>query len=351
MRLLNGAALFVLLLTACGGGTTTSAPSPATTSAAVKATSAPTATPAPRVFKYGSAAGVAWTSLPGYYAIDKDLFAKYGAKPQLVELANSTAAVQALIAGDIDAAFVGASTAIAAVPKGAKFKLVSSIAPRFNFVLVTGKDITSIKQLAGTSMGTTAVGSLNHQSTVILLRKHGVDPGSVQFVASGADQQAAAALAQGVIKAAVINVENAFAILSANPNLKVFTTLAEEIGDDYLLTCVIVSDKLYADKAAVQALVTGLMESSRFLDANRDAAIAYAKSRGMPATGIEQSYDFLFKKTYLGVDGGVSQPAFDKTVQTMLEYKLVDRAVTYAEFVDPSFVEKANQQLGPATKR
>jgi NitT/TauT family transport system substrate-binding protein len=347
-RLMSGVLLGVLVLASCGGG---AAPSPSSSSVVATAPATATPTPAPRVFKYGSAAGVAWTSLPGYYAIEKDLFAKYGAKPQLVELANSTAAVQALIAGDIDAAFVGASTAIAAVPQGAKFKMVTSIAPRFNFVLVTGKDVTSIKQLAGTSMGTTAVGSLNHQSTVILLRKYGVDPTSVQFVASGADAQSAAALAQGVIKAAVINVENAFAILSANPNLKLFTTLAEEIGDDYLLTGVIVSEKLYQDSVAVQALVTGLMEASRYLDGNRDAALAYAKSKGMAATGIEQSYDFLFKKTYLGVDGGLTQATFDKTVQTMIEYKLIPRVVTYAELVDHSFIDKAIQQLGPAQKR
>jgi ABC-type nitrate/sulfonate/bicarbonate transport system substrate-binding protein len=136
-----------------------------------------------------------------YVAKQLGIFESYGYDARVLVL-EPRAGIGALLSGDLDGYSAIGSTARAAL-RGAPVRVGVVSLNRSDFILVATKDITSIEQLRGKTIGGyTPQGTVN---VVLgeLLRRNGLRPDEYRVVNAGTAR--AAALASGSVPAALLN--------------------------------------------------------------------------------------------------------------------------------------------------
>lgn len=136
-----------------------------------------------------------------YVAKQLGIFESYGYDARVLVL-EPRAGIGALLSGDLDGYSAIGSTARAAL-RGAPVRVGVVSLNRSDFILVATKDITSIEQLRGKTIGGyTPQGTVN---VVLgeLLRRKGLRPDEYRVVNAGTAR--AAALASGSVPAALLN--------------------------------------------------------------------------------------------------------------------------------------------------
>ncbi len=300
--------------------------------------------------KFGTSAGLNTAIMPCLYAQSAGLFDKYGLAVQFVDMADDTTAMQALIGGSCDMLYAGAGTGFVAIGRGADIKLVSSFTPWTDFVMIAQKGIEKLSDLNGKVVGISKVGALNYQATVFALRKGGVDPANVQFLATGTDAQRAQALAAGRINAGTVNGVAAVMAMDANKDLKKIYDVGAAFRDSFMSTAVFArGDLIKSRPQVVQAAVTALIEASRGLQGDKAVAKAAARAAGLPANSVDSAYDQLFAANvpYYGVDGGVSRSQVEGTIEILKGNGDIDKILPFDSVVDMRFVDAALKQVGP----
>src|SRR5678816_3145013 len=82
-----------------------------------------------------------------------------------------------------------ASSAVSAAVRGGPVKVVYTNLSRPSYTLVSIKpDITSAKDLVGKKIAINSFGDTGHLSTILYLKKMGVNPSSVLFIAAGRNE-------------------------------------------------------------------------------------------------------------------------------------------------------------------
>ena len=304
--------------------------------------------------KLCTSAGMNAAIQPVIYAQNKKLYEKHGLEIERIDLQDDTTAVQALIAQACDVLYAGAGTGMVAIARGADIKIVMSHTPWTDYVFVGQPDIKTLKDLVGKSVGTSKIGALNYQAAAYALRQEGVDPSSVQFLATGGNDSARAqALVAKTIKAAVMNGTWANTALNNSPDLHVVYDVGSVFREKFLSTAVFARGAIIKDRPqAVEAAVAALIEASRALWSDKAVAIDQAVSTGLKKDVMTTVYDNIFKSTkpYYGVNGGIEKPVVDSTVQILVEAGDMPSAVTFEKLVDKTFMDKALAKLGPYQK-
>jgi NitT/TauT family transport system substrate-binding protein len=145
-------------------------------------------------------------------------FKNHGLDVQLVYTRGGNAAMQALIGGAVDYAATALDVAIQAyVNVGADIRRFAVTGRLPLFALVTApraaKQIQSIKDLEGKTVGVSALGNADHSLTLYLLKQAGADAKKVQFATMGINLFEA--LRQGQIDAGVVQ-EPALTLLKSS---------------------------------------------------------------------------------------------------------------------------------------
>jgi NitT/TauT family transport system substrate-binding protein len=126
--------------------------------------------------------------LPFEVARQRGYFAAEGLDVNLTYMRGGTQAINALLAGSVD--FVGTpiDLVVQTVAKGKQAVMIASTSRLPFFALVASPQagsIASIPDLAGKKVGVANLGTTDHLMVQYLLVKEGIDPASVDFVASG----------------------------------------------------------------------------------------------------------------------------------------------------------------------
>jgi NitT/TauT family transport system substrate-binding protein len=146
--------------------------------------------------------------LPTVLAKQLGEFDKAGLEIELIDFKGGSQALQAVIGGSADVVSGYYDHCVNLAAKGQS--LVSFVVyDRFPGMVLaaspeSGKDIKSIKDLAGKSVGVSAPGSSTDFFLKYLLSKNGVDPNSVGVVGIGLGATAVAAMEHGKVNAAVM---------------------------------------------------------------------------------------------------------------------------------------------------
>jgi NitT/TauT family transport system substrate-binding protein len=132
---------------------------------------------------------------------------------------------EALIGGSADVFYATASGVMTAAAQGKLLKIFLAGQRTSSAMLVVpeGKAarIRSVRDLKGGVVGVTSLGSAQHSSLTVILRKHGLSPADVKVIAHGLGPQAIAALEHGEEDAGMIN-GSAFNLLKRRrPGMKV----------------------------------------------------------------------------------------------------------------------------------
>ncbi len=280
-----------------------------------------------------------------------------GVKFRKIQVSISQAPV-VTSSGDIDMAeCAGPDGLIQAWRKGAKNAVMVFVAtPKPAYVLIGGKNIKSMRDLEGKTVGSPGPQSTAGQTAItILQRGAGLAEGKdYKIVSTGAGSARDAALAAGKIDAIP-----SFAPLS----YKLVDEGLNQIGDlaDYVkyhVTGTILVNKTWAEKNsdALVAILKSFVQTGRWLrdPANKDAVLASLASRVMegPAPmGAEHAkrfYHDIIEQGRISVDGYAPPEAFMSNLEIMTERGAIKKEEypSLRELVDYSYLNRALQELG-----
>jgi ABC-type nitrate/sulfonate/bicarbonate transport system substrate-binding protein len=129
-------------------------------------------------------------------------FDRYGIQAELVYISSGPVVTQALIGGDLDAGLGATNAVISAILSGAPLMSVLSVANKAAMRLYVQPEIERVQDLRGKNVGVTRFGSVTHNLTLLLLRKHGLE-GAVNVRQMGDTMAVSAAFERGAIAGAV----------------------------------------------------------------------------------------------------------------------------------------------------
>jgi ABC-type nitrate/sulfonate/bicarbonate transport system substrate-binding protein len=149
---------------------------------------------------------------------NKRYFDAVGIGDNTQNVSDGVKLMAAILTGQADVSILtGFSQIFPAIENGAQIKLLGGAVLPSNFVMYTGNPaIKSVKDLAGKTIGTGAVGALVYIAAAALLKRYGVDPATVTFVNIGSSSDVFRAVAAKKI--------------DAGPAQHEFTRLAGQLG-------------------------------------------------------------------------------------------------------------------------
>jgi ABC-type nitrate/sulfonate/bicarbonate transport system substrate-binding protein len=261
------------------------------------------------------------TSIPYLVAIERKFFEKEGLTAQYVVM-RSDLAVNGLITGDVDYN-QSVSSVLRAGAAGAPVITVAGIYNRTFFDLVARRDIKSLAELKGKTVGISRYGASTEYALRFGLKANGIEPDKeIKILAVGGDAARIAGLQNGTLAAIVSQVPANFFAHKAGGH----TLLS--LGDylETLLAGVGVSrKKVEQNRDEVKRVVRALSRSLDFMHAEpADTKSLIGQRLGASETAIVDHIYGLVTK-YATRSGIPSQKAIENTLLgTPFEGKLTN---------------------------
>lgn len=146
-------------------------------------------------------AGVSPTNSPIWVIQERKLLQKQGVQPEIIAISNSPTVLQALLAGEIDAASISVTTLTSSRLAGADTVMVLGVVPTFVDHIVTTANITRVEQIKGKTGGVNRLGSTSDMGLRLALRRLGIDPErDAKIVPVGGVPERFAALSKGIVQ-------------------------------------------------------------------------------------------------------------------------------------------------------
>jgi NitT/TauT family transport system substrate-binding protein len=193
---------------------------------------------------------------------------------------NDTLMMKALIAGELDSYEGSPISPLIAGSKGADVRILGCTWPKLTYSLFSHDGIGSIAELKGRRVGISAPGSLPDLVARAMLKRAGVAPSDVSFVAAGSDPERVRALMAKTIDAAIATSD-----FAAQAELKLKTlAIASEVLPQFMRQCVITRGELVRSKRSpLVAFIVSEMKAYGFALAHRDRVVALTRRiAGLP---------------------------------------------------------------------
>jgi NitT/TauT family transport system substrate-binding protein len=219
--------------------------------------------------------------IPFEVARAKGFFAEEGLDVQLVYMKGGPPAVTALQTKSVD--FIGTTMdlVVKSTAGGKRIVMVASTSrlPFFGLVVAPGEAarITGPEHLVGKKVGVGNLGATDHLLVQLLLRKSGIDPGKVSFVALGPNTLQT--LLDGQVEAAM--VQEPALTLASRKGARVLVNFMDRhqaqsiLGGQYQFMGLITRPEVIADKPAlVQRMTNAIVKANRFITTEPGPTIA-----------------------------------------------------------------------------
>ena len=261
------------------------------------------------------------TSIPYLVAIEKKLFEKEGLAAQYVVM-RSDLAVKGLITGDVDYN-QSVSSVLRAGVAGAPLITVAGIYNRTFFELIARRDIKSLAELKGKTVGISRYGASTEYALRFGLKANGIDPDRhIKMLAVGEDAARIAGLQNGTLAAIVSQVPaNFFAHKVGGHTLLPLGEYMETL----LAGAGVSQKKLEQNRDEVKRVVRALLRALDFMQAQPvEVKNLIQKRLGVSEMDIvDQIYGLVTK--YATRNGVASQKAIENTLLgTPFEGKLTN---------------------------
>lgn len=231
------------------------------------------------------------------YMGDKGGFAHaFGLDSETVALRGDPLVLKALVAGQIESFIGGPASSLVAASKGADIKIVGCNWNKQSYVLWGAKDVNSIADLRGKSIGISSPGSAPSIFIRAALETVGVHADQVNFVAAGVPSDWLKSMSAGVISGAATPDE--YQIRGEKMGLKVLTT---------------------SDKATPLSMQRCYMVSGSTLREHRDLVVRFlASEMGAYAYSLahrDETIGLTRKLTSVGPESPEPEANFDSVVR------------------------------------
>src|SRR5207245_7894268 len=130
---------------------------------------------------------------------------KKRAETAIISISKSPTVLQALLAGEIDAASISVTTLTSSRLAGADTMMIVGVVPTFVDHIVSLSNITGVEQLKGKTAGVNRLGTTSDLGLRLALRKLGVDPEKdVKIIPTGGTAELFAALSKVLTQFTII---------------------------------------------------------------------------------------------------------------------------------------------------
>jgi ABC-type nitrate/sulfonate/bicarbonate transport system substrate-binding protein len=273
-------------------------------------------------------------------AMDKGYFREDGLNIEVIRALGGVA-TPGLLSGQFQFSS-SASSAVSAAVRGGPVKIVYTNLSRPSYTLVSIKpDITSAKELVGKKIAVNSFGDTGHLATILYLKKMGVNPSSVLFIAVGRNEVRFPALRTGAIDAAPL-VPRDMVVLKDQKHV-VLADLGKEI--QLVWNGVAVSNKLLAENPQlVERFLRGLAKGREFARRYRDETIALISKRDpSPLEAIKVDYEVT--KASMTEDGSLPDDVLKEEIATRAELTKVATPPNISTAFDYTITRKNYAQL------
>ena len=281
--------------------------------------------------------------IPQFYAFD--LLEEWGATIEPVTLTNIPG-VQALVAGQTNLAPHGADELIIGAAEGASPVAVGSLVAKQEYVLVARGDITSVEDLAGTTIAMSGPAGFDALLTRFVLEDAGIDPDSdVSFVQVGGSPDRAAALLTESVDVATIGVDDWFQLASQTDAAQIVVRLAETVPDYPSSVYFGLSEFWEENPDAALGVACANLEANKWAQEDRQRFIDYGLDLidGADADAIGELYDFALEVGMFPTDPAevLSTRGMQGLMEAMVETGDISSPIDVEAVVDTSYLEEA----------
>ena len=235
-----------------------------------------------------------------------------------------------------------ASSSLSAGVRGGPVKIVYTNLSRPSYTLVSLRsEITSAKDLVGRKVAINSFGDTGHLATLLYLKKMGVNPTSVLFIAVGRNEVRMPALVSGAIDAAPLVPRDMVALAKQKP--QVLADLGREI--QLVWNGVSTSNRLLAENPQlVERFLRSLAKGREFARRYKDDTVALiGKHDPSSVEAIRVDYDVT--KSSMTDEGWLPDEILRDEVATRAELTKVAIPPSPAALFDYSFTKRNYAQL------
>ncbi len=238
-------------------------------------------------------------------------------------------ATQTLVANKLDFSSSGSSAMSAAI-RGGPVKVVYTNLSRPAYKLVTNKpEIRTMQDLIGRKIAINTHGDTGHLATLLLLKKHHINPKSVLFIAVRSNDAKLPAFLAGAVDAAPLTAGE---ITKIGPDKgRIFADFRTEIQMVY--TGVAVSNRFLAERP---------MTVERFMRGLATIAIM-AKRNPLPVEALSLDYDIALGS--MTDEGWISDETLNEEVKTRAELVNATKVPDVGTIFDYTLIKKAYTDL------
>jgi NitT/TauT family transport system substrate-binding protein len=250
--------------------------------------------------------------------------------------------MQAMLAGDLDVAYVGAAPVISALSSGLDAKIVAGVQIQgSNLVLRPEFNYTGPEDLKGLKIATFPAGTI--QDTVLRnwLKENGIDPDTEVEIVGMGPGDAITAISAGQVDA-VFLPHPAPAIIESEGNGRSVVASGEMLPNHACCVLVVSGELIRENPELVKQIVKTHIRATEYNKANVDeAAAVFARKTGWEVEDVEKSL-----AEWDGEWISDPNPIVDSTVEyTQVQYELgyIDKPLTKDDIFDLSFYEAAKE--------
>jgi NitT/TauT family transport system substrate-binding protein len=230
--------------------------------------------------------------------------------------------MQAMLAGDLDIAYVGTAPPISAISQGLDAKIVAAVNINgSNLVFKTGKDYKGPSSLEGLSVGTFPPGSIQDTVMKKWLMEHNVDLSKVKILPMGPGD-AVTAIEAGKVDS-VFLPQPSPAIVELDGKGK-SVVASGEMWPNHACCSLVISGKLIRDHPELaEQIIKTHINATNYLNAHpTEGAMIYANRTHQDLKQVEYSIDTWDGKW-------ISDPRFQ--IPSTVEYAKVDYEMNYTK--------------------
>ena len=273
-------------------------------------------------------------------ALERGYFTEEGLTLNRITVGGGIA-TQTLVANKLDFSSSGSSAMSAAI-RGGPVKVVYTNLSRPAYKLVTNKvEIRTMQDLIGRKIAINTHGDTGHLATLLLLKKHHINPKSVLFIAVRSNDAKLPAFIAGAVDAAPLTAGE---ITKIGPDKgRVFADFRTEIQMVY--TGVAVSNRFLAERPmTVERFMRALAKGREFARRFKEPTVAIlAKSNPLPVEALSLDYDIALES--MTEEGWISDETVNEEVKTRAELVNATKVPDVGAVFDYTLIKKAYADL------
>lgn len=282
-----------------------------------------------------------------FYARELGYYKEAGLEVDIKPVNSDPTAVRAVVAGEGDIGWCGATSFLQATKAGSKIKIISCFSPKLDYLVVCNKKFPDLKSLSNSAIAVSQVGAVSQQVPKLMVELGGGDVSKVRWLSVGGSSSRVQALIAKRVDAAALN--SPFAARAVKYDYLHVVGDAVKNLPDLIYSLDIASEKALQTKHdALQAFTIANAKAVRWAMANPDKAEALSRKilPNSPAEDIHIAAQSIANKKLLDPTGRLSHAAWDFTVNQSVKSGDIEKPVPYADAVVTEFVDAVEKTLG-----